>query len=275
MNDTIAGFKQGRLDRRMPAQYLLRFDDLCPTASRAKFQRFMPMMQEFRIKPILAVVPDNRDQELMVSPHDFEFWSEMRAMESAGATVAIHGFQHVCRSRGKALLPVNRPTEFAGIPEELQRQWICAGLKILRAHGLNPRLWVAPRHGFDHVTLRVLKSQGIKFISDGLARVPFVRGGVTWIPQQLWEPVERKGGLWTICLHSNTADDAAIERLYRFVRQHACQFTSFDDVCAEYSFSELRVSEQMYQCLATLCFRASRQKQDLLRLMRMAKGHRV
>jgi predicted deacetylase len=251
-----------------PSQYLLRFDDLCPTASRAKFERFLPMIREFSIKPILAVVPDNRDPDLMVSSPNPRFWHEMRTMENAGATIALHGFQHLCRSAGKALLPVNQVTEFAGVSEVLQREWIRMSLNIMRDHGLNPRLWVAPRHGFDHSTLRALRSEGITFISDGLARAPFSRGGVTWIPQQLWEPVERKAGLWTICTHSNTADDATVERLHTFVRQHASQFTSFDRICAEYSPMTLRASERIYEAFATMHLRASSRKRVLFRLMR-------
>src|SRR6266568_4206947 len=169
-----------------PTQYLLRFDDICPTMSHSGWDRFRPMIEEFSIRPILAVVPDNRDPDLMVSPRDSKFWNRMRSMEAAGATIAVHGYQHLCKSRGKSLLGLHRETEFAGVCKEQQREWVRAGLRILRGQGLNPRLWVAPRHGFDENTLHALREEGIEFISDGLARRPLSRGGVTWIPQQLW-----------------------------------------------------------------------------------------
>lgn len=51
-----------------PAQYLLRFDDLCPTVSRARWERFLPLIEEFGIRPILAVIPDNLDHSLELSP---------------------------------------------------------------------------------------------------------------------------------------------------------------------------------------------------------------
>ena len=69
------------------------------------------------------------------------------------------------------------------------------GSKTLRTYGLNPKLWVAPRHGFDRNTLRALQQEGIGYLSDGFARIPFRRGGITWIPQQLWEPVRKSSGL--------------------------------------------------------------------------------
>lgn len=233
-------------------QYLLRFDDLCPTMGRVQWKRFERVLEEFAVRPILAIVPDNRDPELMREPPDPDFWKKMRAWEEAGATIALHGFRHLCAARGRGLVPVCRPTEFAGAPEELQRQWIHEGLCILRARGLNPRLWVAPRHGFDRATLRALREEGIEHLSDGLARVPFVRHGVTWIPQQLWEPVERQAGLWTICLHSNTAQAAAAEKLRAFLARHADQFTSFEQVIAETQTGSLCMSERWHEAIALL-----------------------
>jgi predicted deacetylase len=233
-----------------PAQYLLRFDDLCPTVSRERWQRFLPLIEAFGIQPILAVIPDNEDYHLQVSPEDPEFWAQMRAMEAAGATIALHGYNHVCRSRGRSLLPLHRRTEFAGVPEDIQRQWIHAGLEILRDRGLNPRIWVAPRHGFDSQTLHALRKEGIRVLSDGFARVPFTRGGLTWIPQQLWAPVDKPKGLWTICVHANTAHSSLVSQLHDFVRQHAAQFTSVDRVLAEFPPAKLSGTEWLYATLA-------------------------
>ena len=248
-----------------PGQYLLRFDDLCPTFSRAGWERFVPLIEEFRIKPILAVVPDNRDPELELSPPDPDFWAGMRAMEAADATIALHGYRHLCSSEGRGLLPLHRRTEFAGVREATQRQWIQAGLAILRGHGLNPRIWVAPRHGFDSGTLRALAAEGIHAVSDGLARVPFKRGGVTWIPQQLWAPVEKTKGLWAICVHSNTARDSMVAELRAFLGKHAAQFTSVERVLAEFEPSALSPVERLYERIALWRIRASQMKNRLAR----------
>jgi predicted deacetylase len=234
-----------------PAQYLLRFDDLCPTHSRERWRCFTPLLAEFGIRPILAIVPDNRDPALVVSPPDPQFWDEMRALENAGAAIGLHGYRHLCVNRGRSLVPLHRETEFAGVGEETQRTWIREGLAILRRHGLHPTIWVAPRHGFDRATLRVLRSEGIGIVSDGFARRPFVREGLTWIPQQLWAPQAKQSGLWTICLHANTPPDSFAGQLRRFVRDHAQQFTSVERVVAELDPAPLTVPERM-QARATL-----------------------
>jgi len=229
-----------------PAQYLLRFDDLCPTLDRARWQRFLPLIKEFGIRPILAVVPDNQDTKLEFASSDPEFWAGMRALQDAGATIALHGFRHLCFSRGKGLLPLHSKSEFAGVREDIQRQWIHAGLEILRGHGLDPRIWVAPRHGFDRKTLRALRKEGFRILSDGFARVPFTNGGLLWIPQQLWSPVDKPSGLWTICIHPNSARSTDVEELESFLRSHAAQFTSMDRVVAEYPHIKLDLLEKIY-----------------------------
>jgi len=243
-----------------PAQYLLRFDDLCPTMAREPWRRFEHILREFAVRPILAVVPDNRDPELQREPADLEFWTRLHAWEQAGAVIALHGYQHLCASPGRSLVPAPPLTEFAGVPEETQHSWISEGLRILRGHGLTPRLWVAPRHGFDAATLRSLKSEGISALSDGLARVPVVRGGVVWIPQQLWSPEEKPAGLWTICIHANTASREAPDELRAFLARHAQQFTSFDDVMAQQNAERMGVVEHLRESIAAVRLRARRRR---------------
>jgi hypothetical protein len=233
-----------------PAQYLLRFDELCPTMSRPHWDRFEQLIDEFRIGPILAVIPDNRDSEFTVQNPDPGFWSRMRALEEKGAVVALNGYRHLCDSSDRGLVPLHSRTEFAGVDESTQRQWIRSGLEILRTHGLNPRLWVAPRHGFDRNTLRALRQEGIGYLSDGFARVPFQRGGLTWIPQQLWMPVEKPGGVWTICIHSNLAGGRMVSRLRGFLELHAGQFTTFDRLLSEFRPRPLGLMELVYEAVA-------------------------
>jgi predicted deacetylase len=235
-----------------PARYLLRFDDLCPTMHRARWQRFLPLIEKYGLRPILAVVPFNQDHRLNSAPDYPDFWDEMVSLEEAGASIALHGYSHLCINRGKSLIPFHSLSEFAGVGEETQRKWIRTGIEILRARGLHPRLWAAPRHGFDRHTLRALRREGIGVLTDGLARIPFRRGGLIWIPQQLWAPVKKSSGVWTICIHSDTASTAAVDELRDFLRVNAAQFTSVDELLAEYSPSRLGLQEKLYEAVQLL-----------------------
>ncbi len=215
---------------RSGAQYLLRLDDLCPTMDRMRWSWFEELITRYELKPILAVVPENRDPELIRDEPDAEFWDKMRRMESVGATIGLHGLRHQCRALGRSMIPMHAQSEFAGVAYAVQREWIGAGLQILRSHGLEPRVWVAPRHGFDAGTCRALRENGMGIVSDGWARRPFRRHGLTWIPQQLWRPVAKTDGVWTICVHPNIFNEEDLEELRRFLGRHAGRFAGVSEI---------------------------------------------
>jgi predicted deacetylase len=254
-----------------PARYLLRVDDLCPTVKRGPWLRLAAFIVDLGLRPILAVVPDNRDSGLRVSELDDSFWERMQAMEWAGAAIALHGYQHRAQSRGCSLVPLHRESEFAGVSATTQRTWIRAGLEILRSHGLNPTLWAAPRHGFDGGTLDALRAEGIYVLSDGFARRPFLRGGFTWIPQQLWEPVEKHAGLWTICLHVNTVTAQQFDDFIAFAVEHAAQFTSVDEALAEFPPSRLSLLERLLENAAYARFTGSRFRRGMKRRLHLGR----
>lgn len=200
-----------------------------------RWLRFERIIDSFGLKPILAVVPENCDPELVCGPADPEFWQRMQRLQAGGASIGLHGFRHVCEGVGGGLIPLHKRTEFAGVDEKLQREWIRAGLSILRGHGLDPRIWVAPRHGFDRATLAALSDAGIGLVSDGFAREPFQEHGLVWIPQQLWEPIEKTEGFWTICIHANNASDEAVAALENFLERYSDSFTSVNDIARRVS----------------------------------------
>jgi len=217
---------------------------------RDRRENFLSLLSQYKVAPILAVVPDNQDPGLNLQPPDPDFWNRMRACEHAGATIALHGYRHLCNSRGGSLVHLHDRSEFAGVDESQQRAWIHRGLEILRGNGLNPRLFVAPRHGFDRGTLRALAQEGLGVLSDGFAVRTFTRHRVLWIPQQLWEPVQKSAGLWTICIHTNTATKSLEDKLEEFLRANADQFTSFDKVTAGHAPHELGWSERFAEFTA-------------------------
>ena len=214
----------------MSAHYLLRIDDLCPTHDRTAWQRVWSMCLQTGIRPILAIVPENHDPELMRSAPDAEFWNQMRSAQRAGATIAMHGYQHVCNARGRSLLPLHHRSEFAGRPFADQTTMIARGIALLRGQNLPPKLFIAPRHGFDANTLRALYEDGIGFLSDGFARRAHMLNGIVCIPQQLWAPRFKRAGLWTLCVHPNS--EANLPLWADFLARYAHAFVSFEDATA-------------------------------------------
>src|SRR2546422_4041289 len=64
--------------RRMTAKYLLRFDDLCPTMNWDVWSEVDGILRDADVKPILAVVPDNRDEKLQCGEPNSHFWEHVR-----------------------------------------------------------------------------------------------------------------------------------------------------------------------------------------------------
>ncbi len=225
------------------ARYLLRFDDLCPTMSRGGWLRFHALICRHRLKPILGIVPDNQDIDLLLEPPHEEFWQWMRELACGGASVGLHGLHHLNSHLGKSLIPLHQHTEFAGAALIEQISKIQRGMGVLRSYGLDPNIWVAPRHGFDRNTLQALLKVGLTRLSDGLASRPFLQEGIVWLPQQLWAPVRKGTGLWTLCIHSNTCTDHQFSTIAKFIEGHRQQFIGVEEALRLFPPTPLRPME--------------------------------
>ena len=216
------------------ARFLLRFDDITPAMNWAAWQEVERILRAADIRPILAVVPDNQDDALSVGPARADFWERVRGWQADGWTIGLHGYQHRLEPGDSGLVALNRFTEFAGMPRDVQSARLRGALEIFARERVTPDVWIAPAHAFDAVTLDLLREAGLTRISDGLflhARVD--RRGLTWVPQQLWALSQRPFGLWTVCYHVNGWTPADIARFERDVATFAPQIIEFEAACAE------------------------------------------
>lgn len=216
----------------MAARYIVRFDDICPTMNWRVWSRLQPVLDQHGVKPIMAVVPDNQDEHLVVDPPRNDFWAQVRRWQAAGWTIALHGFQHHYENTEAGLLGLNPFSEFAGLPEPVQRHKLEQALRIFAQHGVRADAWVAPAHSFDAVTVRLLLEHGVKVISDGFYARPVRHLGAAWIPQQLWRFRPAPAGLWTVCYHHNAFDDAAIGRFAADMARYAGRIVGVPDAAA-------------------------------------------
>jgi hypothetical protein len=187
------------------------------------------------IKPLLAVVPDNRDPELAVGPAAADFWERVRLWQRRGWVIALHGFQHRYVNNNGGLMGITFKSEFAGLSRDEQNFKLRAGMKLFCEEGVVAQAWIAPSHSFDQTTVELLSKVGIRVISDGLSKLPFVdRHGITWVPQQLWERFRPKiDGVWTVCCHHNNWDLARLEEFARQIAIYEKKIASFTDVAAD------------------------------------------
>lgn len=217
----------------MKARYLIRFDDICPTSNWSIWGQVEKALHRYGIKPILAVVPDNKDPKLQVEPSRPDFWEWLREKQSLGWTIALHGYQHVYETRDAGLLGVNRRSEFAGLPVETQRMKIEKGLEIFHQHGVHPQAFVTSAHSFDRNTLYALRDVGIHAISDGFFLGPKRWMEMIWVPQQMWQFRRMPIGIWTICYHHNRFNQQEMEQFTRDVARFAPHIISLNEAVAQ------------------------------------------
>jgi hypothetical protein len=212
------------------ARYLIRLDDACPTMATERWLKFEELFDRFSIRPIVAVIPDNQDRAMVFDEPDALFWDRVCRWQDKGWEIALHGHTHVMEAtKARQVLPFYDRSEFSGLPYEEQKRKLLTGVEILKTHDIRVRTFIAPGHCFDSVTVRVLANEtDISIISDGIALKAYFEKGLHWIPQQLSEFGKKPFGLWTICLHPNTCDEATLFALQKAFEEQRESFVTID-----------------------------------------------
>ncbi len=205
--------------------YLFRIDDVCPGMDWDKFDRIEKIFDHYRIKPLIGVIPLNRDDSLKINKkakYDSYFWDKIKKLISKGWLVAQHGFEHKYINDDSGILGITKHSEFCGLDYEEQFKKISEGKKILEKElKTEIQWWMAPAHSFDKTTIDVLKDLGFEKITDGIALFPFKKFGLEWFPQQLWKPVKMPFGFWTVCLHLMTMKSGDFKKLEDFLDKNS------------------------------------------------------
>jgi predicted deacetylase len=82
------------------------------------------------INPIVAVVPNNEDPNLMRDETDHKFWDRVRSWQNRGWQIALHGYNHVYTTNNTGIVPFNNFSEFAGVDEDIQKDKIKKGIEM-------------------------------------------------------------------------------------------------------------------------------------------------
>lgn len=213
------------------SQYIMRLDDASEYMDVEKWQRMEDLLDKYHIKPIVGVIPDNQDPDMVgVYPKDEQFWKKVQRWKEKGWTIALHGYTHVFETREGGLNPVNDRSEFAGVPLERQKEKIRAGVRILRDHGIEPEIFFAPAHTFDENTLEALKEESnIRIISDTIANDVYFENGFYFIPQQSGRVRKLPFKTVTFCYHPNIMEEKDYRELVSFSSTHESEFIVFED----------------------------------------------
>lgn len=211
----------------------VRLDDITPDMDWDSFSAFEALCDRFGIRPLLGVVPENRDPGLSIGEKRADFWEKIRALQEKGWCVAMHGCYHQYRTKSGGLFPLNVQSEFAGLPEGEQSALLREGKRLLVSRGIRPEIFMAPGHTFDKTTLKILKELGFRYVTDGYGKRPYVRKGLTFLPISFLRSRLFSGkGYGTLVLHLNGASKKELEGYGQLFAAHRDGFITWQEYMA-------------------------------------------
>lgn len=223
-------------------EYCIRLDDACPQMNAEKWARIERILDKYKVKPIVGVIPENRDPDF-VAVADENFWEKACEWQKKGWTIALHGLHHELHfhePRGYYQLSHSSKTEWAGKSSTEQYEMLKQGYQILKGHGLTPTCFFAPCHTYDETTVEAIasmKTEGCSmYISDGYALHPYQRDGVDFLPTLFDTPHKLPlQGVYTFVYHPNNMQEQDFAYLEDFLKKYASLFRSADEIMGEYS----------------------------------------
>ena len=234
------------------SRYFFRLDDIAPNMNWDNFNLVVSILKKHSIKPLLAVIPDNKDSKLLGYPADPNFWWIINELRQNGWVIGQHGYQHMSKGGG-GILGIHNSGEFGGLDFKFQESMIISGKEIIKTNIVNPEIFIAPRHSFDKNTIEALKINDFNYISDGIALYPFKKWGLVWLPQILWRPRKGLFGMITIALHPNTMTDKDFNKLKEFIGRNREKIGNFSELTSWHS--QTNAFKKIFTFLINLFFK--------------------
>ena len=196
-----------------------------------KWDRMEKLLDKYKVKPLVGVIPHCEDPMMDKYEFDAEFWKKVEIWKNKGWTIAMHGYNHVYGTTCGGMNPVNKRSEFAGLSYEEQAEKIERGWEILNDYGFHPEVFFAPSHTFDENTLKALKNKTtIRVISDTIASDVYKKDDFWFIPQQSGSVRKLPLKTVTFCYHPNTMTDKSFEILEAFLDSYQNRFTEYTEL---------------------------------------------
>ena len=209
---------------------LLRFDDIAPNMNWEIMDKCEKLFLNYNIKPILGIIPNNEDDELLAFPEKKNFWEKVKEWQSFGWEISIHGYNHRYSSvtNKKDYFNYGGKSEFFGHTYEEQFLRIKKSLEIFKRENVKIRSFFAPNHTYDSNTLIALKNNNIFNIIDGYGLMPFNRNNINFIPQLFYKEIMLPFGVQATQIHLNYWNEKKFENFAKFLLKNKERFLSFD-----------------------------------------------
>ena len=198
---------------------LIRIDDVADHMNWNYMKKTEALFDKLNIKPLLGVIPSNKDQEIFKYEKKENFWNQVRNWQDKGWEIAMHGYSHVYdkETNKKDFFGYGGKSEFFGHSFEIQKKRISKGLQIFKSEGIKIRSFFAPNHTYDLNTFSALKDNNILNIIDGYGLMPFKINNINFIPQLFYKEIILPFGIQSTQVHLNYWDENDFLKFEKFI----------------------------------------------------------
>ena len=209
---------------------LIRIDDVAENMNWDLMEKSELLFEKYGIKPVLGVIPNNKDEELLSYPKQNDFWEQVRKWRDKGWEISMHGFTHVydTNTKKKDYFKYGGGSEFCGHSLETQTSRIENGLKKFRDEKIKIRSFFAPNHTYDKNTFAALKNLGINEIIDGYGLMPYTENQIKFIPQLFYKVFTLPFGIQATQIHLNYWSQKEFDNFERFIADNSKKVITYN-----------------------------------------------
>ncbi len=210
---------------------LIRLDDIAENMNWKLMDKCEKLFDNLKIKPLIGVIPFNKDPELLKLEKRDNFWVKLNEWKDKGWEICMHGYTHVYdnETNKKDFFNYGGKSEFYGHSLLEQNKRINNGLKIFNKNNLKVRSFFAPNHTYDQNTFKALKDNGINCVIDGYGIFPYKTKGITFIPQLFYREIMLPFGVQATQIHLNYWNEEKFKIFSEFLLKNDRKFLSFDE----------------------------------------------
>ena len=210
---------------------LIRFDDIAENMNWHLMAKCEKLFDELNIKPVMGVIPNNKDKDLLVYPRKENFWQTIHKWQSKGWEIAMHGYNHIYDkdTNKKDFFEYGGKSEFYGHSLDSQSDKIKKGLEIFKKNDIKIRTFFSPNHTYDLNTFEALKLSGINEVIDGYGLKPYLENNIKFIPQLFYKPFFLPFGLQTTQIHLNYWTENEFNKFSQQIYKNKKKIISYDE----------------------------------------------
>ncbi len=210
---------------------LIRLDDIAENMNWDLMEKSESLFEKYQIKPILGVIPNNKDNDLLSYPKKDNFWEQVRKWKDKGWEISMHGSTHVYdkNTKNDDYFGYGGDSEFCGHSLEIQTLKIKEGIKKFNDEKIEIRSFFAPNHTYDKNTFYALKNSGINEIIDGYGLMPYSENDIKFIPQLFYKLIALPFGIQSTQIHLNYWAEKDFNIFKKFIEKNSNKIITYQE----------------------------------------------